>query len=101
MANAGCAGADCAFVACACADDAAHVKIMTMSKPRIRAGIGALLLLLLAPAPLLAQTTTSPTYTRREDVVYGRYMGTALTMDIFKPRGHQNGAIVMFIMSGG
>src|SRR5205807_923299 len=30
-------------------------------------------------------------YTRKEDVVYGRKFGTALTMDVFEPKKDKNG----------
>ena len=42
-----------------------------------------------------------PGYTRQEDVVYGRKYGTALTMDVFRPRGASNGAGVVVVISGG
>jgi acetyl esterase/lipase len=60
-----------------------------------------MLALLVLAAPLFAEPATQPSYTRREDVVYGRFMGTALTLDVFKPTGEKNGAIIIFIMSGG
>jgi acetyl esterase/lipase len=44
-------------------------------------------------------------YTRTEDVIYGRKFGTALTLDTFVPKppeGKQpNGAAVVFVVSGG
>lgn len=40
-------------------------------------------------------------YTRIEDVIYGRKFGTALTMDVFTPKEHANGAAVIFAVSGG
>lgn len=40
------------------------------------------------------------TFTRTEDVVYGRKFGTALTLDVFQPE-KPNGAGVIFIVSGG
>jgi acetyl esterase/lipase len=43
----------------------------------------------------------SPSYTRQEDVVYGRKDGMALTMDVFKPTGKANGAAVIWVVSGG
>jgi acetyl esterase/lipase len=46
-----------------------------------------------APAP-------GATYTRQEDVIYGRKYGTALTMDVFRPE-RPNGAAVVVIVSGG
>ena len=42
-----------------------------------------------------------PSYTRQEDVIYGRKDGVALTMDVFRPREHANGAGVVMIVSGG
>ena len=40
-------------------------------------------------------------YTRQEDVIYGRKHGTALTMDVFTPKQHANGAAVVVCLSGG
>jgi acetyl esterase/lipase len=40
------------------------------------------------------------TFTRTEDVVYGRKFGTALTLDVFRPE-NPNGAAVLFLVSGG
>jgi acetyl esterase/lipase len=42
-----------------------------------------------------------PAYDRREDVIYGRKYGTALTMDVFTPRANANGAGVIWVVSGG
>jgi len=58
----------------------------------------ALLVLLLLPVAAMAQT---PNYTRTDDVIYGRKFGTALTMDVFVPKEKQNGAAVIFCVSGG
>ncbi len=52
----------------------------------------------LSSAALFAQD--KPTYTRTEDVIYGRKFGTALTLDVFEP-AKKNGATVLWIMSGG
>jgi acetyl esterase/lipase len=41
------------------------------------------------------------TYTRQEDVIYGRKYGTALTMDVFTPKKDANGAAAIFAVSGG
>jgi acetyl esterase/lipase len=49
-------------------------------------------------APALGQEAS---YTRTEDVVYGRKFGVALTMDVFTPKGPKNGAGVVFCVSGG
>src|SRR5437879_2952167 len=42
-----------------------------------------------------------PSYTRQEDVIYGRKFGTALTMDVFTPKQNANGVGVVFCVSGG
>lgn len=61
-----------------------------------------LLLALLAAAavaaPALAQ---APKFDRKEDVIYGRKWGTALTLDVFTPKEKPNGAGVIFCVSGG
>jgi acetyl esterase/lipase len=51
----------------------------------------------IAPAPAADEAS----YTRQEDVIYGRKFGTALTMDVFTPRQGANGAAVVFAVSGG
>jgi acetyl esterase/lipase len=40
-------------------------------------------------------------FTRQEDVIYGCKYGTALTMDVFRPRGDANGAGIIMVVSGG
>ncbi len=40
-------------------------------------------------------------FTRREDVIYGRKYGTALTLDVFTPKAGANGAAVVVVISGG
>ncbi len=40
-------------------------------------------------------------YTRKQDVIYGRKYGTALTMDVFTPKQNANGAAVIVAISGG
>lgn len=42
-----------------------------------------------------------PTFTRTEDVIYGRKHGVALTMDVFTPTKDPNGLGVVFCVSGG
>jgi len=61
-----------------------------------------IILFLLLSSSLLtsAQTGTAPTYTRAEDVIYGRKFGTALTLDVFQPT-KPNGAGIVFMVSGG
>lgn len=55
---------------------------------------------------LLALTTAfahakAPEYTRTEDVIYGRKFGTALTMDVFRPKTGGNGIGIVSVVSGG
>src|SRR5690242_9975730 len=57
-----------------------------------------LTLLLFASVPVAAQD--SFTFTRTQDVVYGRKFGVALTLDVFQP-AQGNGAGVILIVSGG
>ena len=58
-------------------------------------------------ALLLTSQVTSVTaadtdiFTRREDVIYGRKFGTALTLDVFTPKEKPNGAAVIAVVSGG
>src|SRR6478672_829549 len=42
----------------------------------------------------------APDYKRTEDVIYGRKFGTALTMDVFRPK-EPNGAAIVWVVSGG
>ncbi|MHC5539968.1 prolyl oligopeptidase family serine peptidase [Singulisphaera rosea] len=49
--------------------------------------------------PVLAEEGSA--YQRREDVIYGRKFGTALTMDVFTPGKGANGAAVVMVISGG
>lgn len=62
---------------------------------------------LLLPSPEAAAQAekkapaTGPNYTRKEDVVYGRKYGLALTMDVFTPKEKPNGRGVIFCVSGG
>src|SRR5689334_19039773 len=60
--------------------------------------LGLALCALLTPSGWAAD---EPSYTRTEDVVYGRKHGTALTMDVFTPKEKANGAAVVWIVSGG
>jgi acetyl esterase/lipase len=49
-------------------------------------------------APALA---AEPSFDRREDVIYGRKFGTALTMDVFTPKKDAKGISVVMVISGG
>jgi acetyl esterase/lipase len=57
---------------------------------------------LVAGAPAPAQPAKAdPGFTHTPDVIYGRKFGTALTMDVFAPKGKGNGAGVIWCVSGG
>jgi acetyl esterase/lipase len=49
----------------------------------------------------VAPAADTPPYTRTEDIIYGRKFGSALTMDIFRPKKEANGAAVIAVVSGG
>jgi acetyl esterase/lipase len=51
--------------------------------------------------PVLACGDDNPPFDRKVDVVYGRKYGTALTMDVFIPKDHPNGAGIIWVVSGG
>lgn len=54
------------------------------------------------PAHLDAELFADPRPgSRRRDVIYGYKSGVALTMDVFTPRKHPNGAAVVALVSGG
>jgi acetyl esterase/lipase len=57
------------------------------------------ILLLALAAPFVRGA--DPEYTRKEDVIYGRKFGVALTLDVFTPKGERNGAGVIYCVSGG
>ena len=56
--------------------------------------------LLLAAALLTAAAQTNSSFTRTEDVIYGRKSGTALTLDVFQPSA-PNGAGILWLVSSG
>jgi hypothetical protein len=43
----------------------------------------------------------TPACTRTPDVVYGHKLGVALTLDVFTPTQHANGAAIVLVVSGG
>jgi acetyl esterase/lipase len=51
-------------------------------------------------ASTAAKASEEPSFTRKEDVIYARKYGTALTMDIFTPK-NPNGAAIIMVVSGG
>jgi acetyl esterase/lipase len=54
----------------------------------------------LLASPAVPCAADEPTSTRKEDVIYGRKHGMALTMDVFTPK-KANGAAVVWAVSGG
>src|SRR5438128_2603620 len=48
-----------------------------------------------------ARAADEPSYTRTEDVIYGRKFGSALTLDVIAPKKDANGAAVVWVVSGG
>jgi acetyl esterase/lipase len=61
----------------------------------------AALLLVVAGESSIASGQETTSFTRKEDVIYGRKFGTALTMDVFTPKENANGAGIIFCVSGG
>src|SRR5215831_18312827 len=58
-------------------------------------------LLMVAAHPLATPAQKAPSFTRQQDVVYGRKDGTALTLDVFTPKKNANGAAAILVVSGG
>jgi acetyl esterase/lipase len=69
-----------------------------MTRARTRSILGLLTALLLGPACARAD---EPPFHRKEDVIYGRKYGTALTMDVFTPAKDAAGIGVILVISGG
>jgi acetyl esterase/lipase len=65
--------------------------------------IRTLLLTILVTGSIVGETRAdeTPAYDRKEDVIYGRKDGMALTMDVFRPKADANGAAVIWVVSGG
>lgn len=59
------------------------------------------LFLVLAMKPMGVRSENLDSFTRIEDVVYGRKFGTALTLDVFTPTENAKGLGAIFIVSGG
>lgn len=66
--------------------------------PSPRSSVIAAVVLLLAGA---ASAADDAPFTRRQDVVYGRKYGVALTLDVFTPKADANSAAAIFVVSGG
>jgi acetyl esterase/lipase len=63
--------------------------------------LAALLLSLAALAPAAALRAADEPAFSRQEVIYGRKLGTALTMDVLTPKAGANGAGVIVVISGG
>ena len=61
----------------------------------------AAILVVLAVGASFAPAQEAGGFTRKEDVIYGRKFGTALTMDVFTPKKNANGAGIIMCVSGG
>ena len=61
----------------------------------------AAILVVLVVGVSIAPAQEAGSFTRKEDVIYGRKFGTALTMDVFTPKENANGAGVILCVSGG
>jgi acetyl esterase/lipase len=59
------------------------------------------LLLIVVAAPASRAFAADETFTRSEDVIYGRKFGTALTLDVMTPKENANGAAIIWVISGG
>jgi acetyl esterase/lipase len=59
------------------------------------------LLLAIVVFPTSPSRGDGTAYDRKEDVIYGRKFGTALTMDVFTPRANANGIGLIHMVSGG
>jgi acetyl esterase/lipase len=58
------------------------------------------LFFVLGSAVLPVRAEDGPSFIRKQDVIYGRKFGAALTMDVFSPK-HPNGAAIVWVVSGG
>ncbi len=67
---------------------------------KTRCFISSALILALWLAIAAEAARAAETYTREQDIIYGRKYGTALTMDVFTPKADANGAAVLFMVSG-
>ncbi len=69
-----------------------------MSRAKVRTFLGLIVGVALGTPSVNAD---EPAYDRKEDVIYGRKFGTALTMDVFTPRKDAKGIGVILVVSGG
>ena len=59
-----------------------------------------LVCLLVTAAATAVQAEDKTSFTRKEDVIYGRKFGMALTMDVFTPKAKPNGLAIIDVVSG-
>jgi acetyl esterase/lipase len=79
--------------------DGDHPGVDSMTRAQTRTTLGLTAALLLGIGFARAD---EPPYDRKEDVIYGRKHGTALTMDVFTPRGKDpKGIGIVLVISGG
>jgi acetyl esterase/lipase len=71
-----------------------------MNRHDVRGLLACCLLLVLVLTGNLCPAAEPGDFTRREDVIYGRKDGMALTMDVITPK-KANGAAVVWVISGG
>jgi acetyl esterase/lipase len=65
------------------------------------ARVEVVLAMVCALAPAAARAEEAPEFTRQRDVIYGRKMGLALTLDVFTPKQGAKGIGLLFVASGG
>ena len=63
--------------------------------------VAPLVAVVLLSASLVAMAADDPPFERKQDVVYGRKFGVALTLDVFTPKADANRAAAVFVVSGG
>ncbi|CAN5183677.1 hypothetical protein BH10PLA2_BH10PLA2_05740 [soil metagenome] len=56
---------------------------------------------LLTPLASASLQAADLEFTRKEDVIYGRKHGVALTLDVFTPKANANGIGIIWVVSGG
>ncbi len=67
----------------------------------MRRPISLALLIMVLFNPSTGFADDGPPFDRKSDVIYGRKVGTALTMDVFSPKSNANGSAVVLVVSGG
>src|SRR5947209_226518 len=60
-----------------------------------------LILVAISISVVTSSSAEEQTFSRKEDVIYGRKYGTALTLDVFTPKKDAKGVGLIFVVSGG